>query len=116
MQRHGQFFVYMVQCQDGTYYTGYTNNLQDRIRLHNSGNGAKYLRGKGPVTLVYAKEYRYYKVALRAERWLKKRARAEKAALIRGYEEHAIRVGPKISLPLVAKSVPGPIHKFGGQR
>jgi len=46
MQRHGRFFVYIVQCRDRTYYTGYTNDLQERLRLHNSGNGAKYLRAR----------------------------------------------------------------------
>ncbi|MBI3317876.1 MAG: GIY-YIG nuclease family protein, partial [Candidatus Omnitrophica bacterium] len=47
--RHGAYAVYMVRCTDGTYYTGLTNNLEARIKLHNAGNGAKYLRGKGPV-------------------------------------------------------------------
>ncbi len=83
--RHGEYFVYMVQCADGTYYTGSTNDLENRIKLHNAGNGAKYLRGKGPVRLVYAKEYRYYKRALQAECWLKKRSHQEKAALVQEY-------------------------------
>lgn len=54
--RHGKYFVYMVRCADGTYYTGSTNDFGNRIKLHNAGNGAKYLRGKEPVQLVYAKE------------------------------------------------------------
>ena len=72
IKRHDHYYVYIVQCINGTYYTGYTNNLENRIKEHNSGHGAKYLRGKGPVKLVYAKEYRYYKNVLRAERNLKK--------------------------------------------
>ncbi len=83
--RHGKYFVYMVQCADGTYYAGSTNNLEVRIKLHNAGNGAKYLRGKGPVQLIYAKEYRYYKRVLHAERNLKKLTREQKKELIRIY-------------------------------
>ncbi len=59
--RKGQYWVYILQCNDGTYYTGYTNNLKSRVALHNKGNGAKYLKRKLTVKLVYAKEYRYYK-------------------------------------------------------
>ncbi|GAH98140.1 unnamed protein product, partial [marine sediment metagenome] len=53
---------------------------------HNKGNGAKYLKRKLPVKLVYAKEYRYYKNALRAERKIKKFTRKQKERLIRTYE------------------------------
>ena len=116
-QRYGRYYVYIVQCADGTYYTGSTNDLEKRLKIHNAGNGAKFLRDKGPVELVYMKEYRYYRNVLRAERWLKKRSREEKETLIRSYEKAGIsmRAGPKISLPAVAKSRPGPIHKFGGE-
>jgi len=83
--RKGKYWVYIVRCQDDTYYTGYTNDLDKRIALHNSGNGAKYLRKKLPVKLVYAKEYRYYKNALRAERRVKRLTQAQKLKLIRIY-------------------------------
>ena len=83
MKRHRAFWVYLVRCADGTCYAGYTNDLQDRLRLHNAGNGAKYLRGKGPLVLVYAKEYRYYKRALNAERQLKMLTREQKEKLVR---------------------------------
>jgi len=53
--------------------------------LHNKGKGAKYLRGKLPVQLVYAKEYRYYKNALRAERNTKKLTHKQKEELVTGY-------------------------------
>jgi len=86
VKRHARFWVYIARCADGTYYTGYTDNLQERFRLHNSGNGAKYLRGRGPVTLAYAKEYRYYRNALRAEEYLKRQMRGYKEELIRVYE------------------------------
>lgn len=86
IQREGKFFVYIVQCRDKTFYTGYANDLKNRIALHNKGNGAKYLRGKLPVKLVYAKEYHYYKNALRGERNIKKLTREQKERLIRNYE------------------------------
>ncbi len=82
IKREGRFYVYIVQCRDGTYYTGYTNDLENRIASHNNGNGAKYLKGKLPVKLVYSKEYHYYKNALRSERRIKKLTRKQKEKLI----------------------------------
>lgn len=72
----------MVQCRHGTYYAGYTIDLEKRVSLHNSGKGAKYLRGKGPVKVVYVKKYKYYKNALIAEAALKKLTRKQKEELI----------------------------------
>ncbi len=86
--REGKFFVYIVQCKDGTFYTGYTQNLEERVSLHNSGHGAKYLRGRLPVKLVYTKEYRYYKNALSAERRIKKLTREQKLNLVSIYAEN----------------------------
>jgi len=80
-KRKGRFHVYIVVCADGTYYTGSTGDLKKRIELHNKGRGAKYLRGKRPVELVYARPYRYYKSALNAEREIKKLTRAKKESL-----------------------------------
>ena len=89
INRTGSFFVYIVQCKDGTYYTSCTNDLTRRIEEHNRGQGAKYLKkGKLPVRLVYAKKYRYYKNALRAERGLKKLTREQKLRLIKIYAEN----------------------------
>ena len=47
-------FVYIVECKDGTLYTGWTNDLDERIAAHNKGGGARYTRGRGPVKLVYS--------------------------------------------------------------
>ena len=77
------YYVYILQCKDGTYYTGYTNDLEERIELHNKGRGAKYLRGKGPAKLVYAREYRSRKWAMKTERMIKKLSRDRKKELIR---------------------------------
>jgi putative endonuclease len=92
IKREGRFFVYIVECRDRTYYTGYTQNLEERVSLHNSGNGAKYLRGKLPVKLVYTKEYRYYKNALSAERRIKKLTREQKLNLVRIYAENKQKI------------------------
>ena len=83
INRYGSYYVYIVQCKNGTYYTGSTKDLENRLKLHNSGRGAKYLRGKLPIKLVYCKEYKYYKNVLRAEREVKKLSRAKKDALIK---------------------------------
>ncbi|MHC4573963.1 MAG: GIY-YIG nuclease family protein [Planctomycetota bacterium] len=88
LPRKSKYWVYIAQCRDGTYYTGYTKDLESRIALHNSGNGAKYLRGKLPVKLVYAKQYRYYKNALRREKNIKKMTRKQKEKLIRIHNEN----------------------------
>ena len=80
--RRSPSYLYIVQCADGTYYTGATNNLEQRVQLHNEGRGAKCVRGKRPVRLVYAKGYRSYPQALRAERKLKALTRKQKEALV----------------------------------
>ena len=85
-KRIGLYYVYIVECKNEYYYTGYTSNIENRIKLHEKGHGAKYLRGKGPIKLVYAKEYRYYKNALNAERRLKKITRTQKKKLIKTYQ------------------------------
>ena len=46
-------FVYMVECRDGSLYTGWTTDVESRVAMHNSGNGAEYTRSRLPVTLVY---------------------------------------------------------------
>ncbi|MFZ2602917.1 MAG: GIY-YIG nuclease family protein [Candidatus Omnitrophota bacterium] len=97
-KRNGKFWVYIVECTDGTYYTGYTNDLEKRIREHNNScsRGAKYLRGKVPVKLAYAKVYNYYRNAVRAERDIKKRTRMEKEAMIRAYAKSTEKLAPQI--------------------
>lgn len=86
IKRSSQYSVYIVRCKNGTYYTGYTNNLTNRIEEHNKGHGARYLKGKGPVKLVWFKEYKYYKRALSKEREIKKLTHKGKERLIRSYE------------------------------
>ena len=72
----------MVQCKYGTYYAGWTNDIKKRIAAHNDGTGAKYLRGKGPVKLVYKKDYPSVKEAQAQERFIKKLTRKQKYVLL----------------------------------
>lgn len=51
-------YVYILRCADETLYTGYTTDLDRRVKEHNQGQGAKYTRGRKPVELVYSEEYR----------------------------------------------------------
>ena len=75
-------YVYILRCQDGTLYTGYTTDLKAREAAHNCGRGAKYTRGRRPVTLVYSKGFRSVGKALTREYTVKQLTRAEKEALI----------------------------------
>lgn len=83
----GKHFVYIVHCSDGTYYTGYTIDVENRLNVHNSGRGAKYVRGKTPVDLVYSKEYKNISSAMRAEREIKDLTRDKKKELIESFEK-----------------------------
>lgn len=81
-KRKGKYYVYIVECRDKTYYTGYTPDIAKRIELHNSGRGAKYTRDRRPVKLVWCREYRYFKKAFKKELEIKKLTRKAKEKLI----------------------------------
>lgn len=76
------WWVYLLECRDGTLYTGCTDNIPRRIALHNAGRGAKYTRGRGPVILRYREETMDKPAALRREAAIKRLNRVEKQALI----------------------------------
>ena len=75
-------YTYILRCADGTLYCGWTNDLTARLAAHNSGHGAKYTRGRGPVTLVYSELHDTQGEAMRREAEIKKLTRAQKQALI----------------------------------
>lgn len=77
-----QYFVYILRCADGTLYTGITDCLERRLAAHNSGKGAKYTRGRGPVELLYQEACPDKSAALRRELQIKKLRRSEKRTLI----------------------------------
>jgi putative endonuclease len=83
-KRKGKFFVYILECRDGTYYTGFTSDLTRRVELHNTGKGAKYTRCRGPVKLVWSREYVYFKRAILEERRIKRFSRKAKERLVLG--------------------------------
>ena len=83
-KRYGRYYVYILECQDGTYYTGYTPDIKKRIELHNKGKGAKYTRGRRPVKLAWCKEYRQFKPAFKVEKIIKQLTRLQKEALVKG--------------------------------
>lgn len=75
-------YVYILKCKDGTLYTGYTNNLEKRIKTHNSGKGAKYTRCRLPVELVYSEAYETKSEAMKREYYIKQMSRENKMKLI----------------------------------
>ena len=75
-------FVYIVECADGSLYTGWTTNVEERVKTHNSGEGAKYTRSRLPVKLVYFEELEDRSAALKREAAIKKLTRREKELLI----------------------------------
>ena len=77
--------VYILQCRDGTLYTGITDNLPRRLAAHNAGKGAKYTRSRLPVELVYQEAVPDRSAALRREAAIKRLDRRRKLALIAAF-------------------------------
>lgn len=75
-------FVYILECRDGTLYTGWTNNLEKRLEQHNKAKGAKYTKTRHPVVLKYFEELSSKEAALKREYFLKQLSRQEKIKLI----------------------------------
>ena len=77
-------YTYIVKCADSTFYTGWTNDLDKRIKAHNSGKGAKYTKTRRPVKLVYYEEHETKNEAMSREYAIKQLTRKEKETLIDG--------------------------------
>ncbi|MEN2766739.1 GIY-YIG nuclease family protein [Ornithinibacillus xuwenensis] len=75
--------VYMLKCADDTLYTGYTNDLENRLRTHESGKGAKYTRGRGPFQVMFVEKFPTKEAALKREYEIKQLTRKGKFQLIR---------------------------------
>ena len=75
-------YCYILQCSDGSYYTGWTNNLKKRLQAHQEGTGAKYTRGRTPVKLVHYETFPTKEEAMRREYEIKQLSRKEKEKLI----------------------------------
>ncbi|RLD04325.1 MAG: GIY-YIG nuclease family protein [Chloroflexi bacterium] len=76
------FFCYMVECADGTFYTGWSTDPERRVKTHNAGRGARYTKMRRPVKLIYVEELPDKSSALKRERAIKKLPRKKKEKLL----------------------------------
>ncbi len=76
------WFVYILECSDGTFYTGITDDVNSRVETHNLGKGAKYTRGRTPVILRLVEKVSGRSEALKREAAIKKMTRSEKLKVI----------------------------------
>ncbi|MTI67229.1 MAG: GIY-YIG nuclease family protein [Firmicutes bacterium] len=79
-------YTYILKCSDGTYYTGWTKDLNKRLKAHNSGKGAKYTRARLPVKLIYWEVHKNRSKAQKREAGIKKLKRKDKEKLIKGFK------------------------------
>ena len=82
------WWLYILRCGDGTYYTGIAVDVDRRFQAHCTGKGARYTRGRGPLTIVYREQCADHSAALRREYALKQRPREEKQKLIDEYQKN----------------------------
>jgi len=78
-------YTYILECSDGSYYCGWTNDLDKRLKAHNSGTGSKYTRTRLPVVLVYYEEFSEKEAAMSREWHIKHLSRAEKEELVKSF-------------------------------
>lgn len=76
-------YTYILRCSDGTYYCGWTNDIENRLKTHNAGRGSKYMKVRLPVELVYYEEFETKEEAMSREWHIKKLSRAQKEELIK---------------------------------
>jgi putative endonuclease len=74
--------VYILECADGTYYTGYTTDVERRVEEHNAGTGAKYTRGRTPVEVIHTETYDNQSAAMQREYAIKQLRRPAKEELV----------------------------------
>jgi predicted GIY-YIG superfamily endonuclease len=82
LMRPGGWYLYILKCCDGTFYTGITNNLARRIEQHNDGNASRYTRSRTPVILIYKEACKNKSSALKKECRIKALTRIEKEEYI----------------------------------
>jgi len=80
-------YVYIVECRDGTFYTGWAKDVAARVRVHNAGRGARYTCARRPVRLRYWEVCSDQAAAMRCELQIKRLSRARKRALIESLEQ-----------------------------
>ncbi len=85
-------YCYIVECADGTFYTGWTTDTERRVKVHNAGRGARYTSMRRPVRLVYVEAQPDRTTAMRRERAIKRLPRLKKQALVAGFAQPAARL------------------------
>ncbi len=80
-------YTYMVRCADGSLYTGWTNDLEKRVKCHNEGRGAKYTRPRLPVRLAYFEVFDTKEAAMQREAAIKKLSKARKEELVAKFDK-----------------------------
>ena len=103
-------YMYILECNDGSYYTGSTNDLDLRLAQHQNGEGSNYTKDRLPVELVYYEEYQRIDDAFYREKQIQRWTRKKKEALINNTPE----LLPSLSRSY-AKSVPEPVEGTGGR-
>ena len=86
-------YTYILKCRDGSLYTGWTNDLEQRVAAHNTGKGAKYTKARRPVELVYFEEFETKEQAMKREYVIKQMARKDKLELVQRKEKSDDRSG-----------------------
>ena len=86
------FWVYILRCADGSYYTGHTDNLEKRIAEHQAGECPGYTLSRRPVTVVYTESFATREEALACERRIKGWSRKKKEAMMRGDWTEVVRL------------------------
>lgn len=85
MMKQTCHYFYVLECSDGSFYAGYTVDINQRLKKHNDGKGAKYTRGRTPVKLLYSEEFKTKSEALKMEISFKKLSRKAKEQYINGH-------------------------------
>jgi putative endonuclease len=83
MEKSKSYYFYVLQCRDGSFYAGYTTDIERRVEKHNRGKGAKYTNSRKPVTLIFYQELPSKSEALKAEAQFKKLGRAQKKEFLK---------------------------------
>ena len=89
-------YVYILECSDGTYYTGSTKDLESRIQQHQAGEGARYTKRRLPVKLIYSEEFDRIDAAFYREKQIQSWSRRKKQALIEGRLEDLPELSKKV--------------------
>ena len=89
-------FVYILECSDGTYYTGSTRDLERRVQQHQAGEGAKYTKKRLPVKLIYFEELDRIDAAVYREKQIQSWSRKKKQALIEGRLDELPELSKKV--------------------